>query len=200
MARRNAAEVLSGAVVLLAAAGFLGYAVAHSGRSTVSGYMLNAKFDHIDGLPVGSDVRLAGVKVGSVVAERIDPQSYLAVVTMSVRNDVHLPKDSSAAVTSDSLLGGKYLSLSAGGDTAMLQPGQTITITQSSVSLEELLGKFIFNVSDLVSALKPAQGSGSPPGASSGGTSSAPPGTPQGTPPSTAPGTPPGSPPGAAPK
>jgi phospholipid/cholesterol/gamma-HCH transport system substrate-binding protein len=162
MARRNAAEILAGAVVLLAAAGFLGYAVANSGRSTLSGYTLTAKFDHIDGLPVGSDVRLAGVKVGSVLTERIDPQSFLAVVTLSVRQGLALPKDSSAAIDSESLLGGKYLSLSPGGDSTMLQPGGTITITQSSVSLEQLLGKFIFGVTDLVSAMKPGQGSSQP--------------------------------------
>ena len=133
MARRNAAEVLSGAVVLLVAVGFLGFAVAHSGRSSVSGYTLTAKFDRIDGLPVGSDVRLAGVKVGSVLDEQIDPKTYLAVVTLSVRNGLDLPKDSSAAVNSEDLLGGKYISLLAGRpDTAMLAPGRVITITQST--------------------------------------------------------------------
>ncbi len=168
MARRNAAEVLSGAVVLLVAACFLGYAVAHSGRSAVAGYTLTAKFDHVDGLSVGSDVRMAGVKVGSVLAERIDPQTYLAVVTMSVRDGLELPKDTSVTVSSDSLLGGKYLSLSPGADSAVLQPGQAITITQSSVSLEQLLGKFIFSVTDLVGAMKPASGSGQPQGAQPG--------------------------------
>lgn len=157
MARRNAAEVMSGAAVLLIAAGFLGYAVAHSGRTAVTGYTLSAKFDHIDGLTVGADVRLAGVKVGSVVAERLDPQSYLAVVTLTVQNDVKLPKDSSAEVTTEGLLGGKYLSLTPGGETALLQPGQTITITQSSVSLEQLLGKFIFSASEMAGAMKPGQ-------------------------------------------
>src|SRR5579863_7114959 len=111
MARRSVVEVLSGAAVLLVAAGFLAYAVAHSGRGAVSGYMLDAKFTDIDGLPVGSDVRMAGVKVGSVVAERIDPQSYLAVVTLSVQDGLQLSKDSSASITSDGLLGGKYLAL-----------------------------------------------------------------------------------------
>ena len=176
MARRNAVEVLSGAVVLLVAAGFLAYAVAHSGRSSVSGYSLTARFDHIDGLPVGSDVRMAGVKVGSVEAERIDPKTYLAVVTLSVRNGLELPKDSSAAITSDGLLGGKFLSLSPGGDTTMLQPGETITITQSSVSIEQLLGKFIFSVTDLVGALKPTPGSGQPPGSPQGAQQGAQPG------------------------
>lgn len=149
MGRRSVAEVLIGAVVLLVAAGFLAYAVAHSGRSTTSGYTLYAKFDHIDGLGAGADVRVAGVKVGSVNEERIDPKSFEAVVGFSVRNDIKLPKDSAAIITSESLLGGKYLSLQAGGDDTMLQPGQSITITQGSVSLEELLGKFIFSMTNV---------------------------------------------------
>ncbi len=169
MARRNTAEVLSGAVVLLIAAGFLGYAIAHSGRSSISGYALTARFDHIDGLSVGADVRLAGVKVGSVLSERIDPKSFLAEVTLSVRDGLELPKDTSASIDSESLLGGKYLSLSPGGDTTMLAPGGRITVTQSSVSLEQLLGKFIFSVTDLVGAMKPGQGSGQPQGAPQGG-------------------------------
>jgi phospholipid/cholesterol/gamma-HCH transport system substrate-binding protein len=149
MRRHSIAEVLTGAVVLLLAAGFLAYAVANSGRSATSGYMLFARFDHIDGLALGSDVRIGGVKVGSVSQERLDPQSFQAVVGLSVRNDIKLPKDSAAIVTSESLLGGKYLSLQPGGDETMLQPGQTITITQSSVSLEELLGKFIFSITNV---------------------------------------------------
>ena len=155
MARHNAAELLTGATILLLAAGFLGYAVANSGRITASGYALTAKFDRIDGLSVGSDVRLAGVKVGSISEARIDPQSYLAVVTLTVQDGIKLPRDSSAEVTSDGLLGGKFLSLTPGGDTRMLPPGGAITITQSSVSLEQLLGKFIFSVTSLGNTEKP---------------------------------------------
>lgn len=155
MARHSAAELLTGAVILLIAVGFLGYAVAHSGRTVSSGYALNAKFDKIDGLSVGSDVRLAGVKVGSVSDTKLDPQSYLAVVTLNLQDNIKLPKDSSAEVTSDGLLGGKFLSLTPGGDSTMLPPGGTITITQSSISLEQLLGKFIFSVTSMVNAVKP---------------------------------------------
>ena len=146
MRRHNVAEVLTGALVLLVAAGFLAYAVAHSGRGTTSGYPLFANFERIDGLALGADVRVAGVKVGSVNEMRIDPHTFLAVVGLTVRNDIKLPKDSAAIITSESLLGGKYLSLQPGGDEAVLQPGQRITITQSSVSIEELLGKFIFSM------------------------------------------------------
>ncbi len=154
MANRGIAEVMTGAGVLVIAAGFLGFAVAHSGRSTGSGYELTAKFDHIDGLAIGSDVRIAGVKVGTVSDERIDPSTYLAVVTLTLRDDIQVPKDTSAEITSESLLGGKYLSLTPGGDSAMLKPGQVITVTQSSVSLEQLLGKFIFSVTSLNNTAK----------------------------------------------
>jgi phospholipid/cholesterol/gamma-HCH transport system substrate-binding protein len=153
-AGRSAGEILVGAAVLVVAAGFLGYAVAHSGRRSISGYELRATFDHIDGLGPGSDVRMAGVRVGSVVATRIDPRNYLADVTLRLDDAIHLPKDSSAEVTSEGLLGGKFLNLTPGGDATMLKPGQTIAITQSSVSLEQLLGKFIFSVTDMVNAVK----------------------------------------------
>jgi phospholipid/cholesterol/gamma-HCH transport system substrate-binding protein len=149
MARHGVAETLTGAVVLLIALAFLAYAVAHSGRTTGTGYTVQARFDHIDGLAIGGDVRVAGVKVGTVTDEQIDPKTFSAMVSMTIRDDIKLPKDTGASITSESLLGGKYISLSPGGDDADLKPGQTITVTQSSVSLEELLGKFIFSVTSL---------------------------------------------------
>jgi phospholipid/cholesterol/gamma-HCH transport system substrate-binding protein len=151
MAQRNISELIAGAVVLGVAVGFLGYAVASTGRSSSAGYTLSANFDRIDGLNPGADVRLAGVKVGRIVAERIDPKTYQATLTFTVQDDIKLPTDTSAEISSDSLLGGKVLALVPGGDTKMLQPGGRVTITQSAVSLEELLGKFIFSVGDLSS-------------------------------------------------
>lgn len=153
-ARRNAAELLTGAVVIIVAAAFLFYAVAGSGRASADGYDLHARFDRIDGLAIGADVRLAGVKVGRVLTERIDPQTFQAVVTFSVQNDIKLPKDSSAQITTSGLLGGSVLAVVPGGATATIPPGGTVTITQSAVSLEDLLGKFIFNVSDLTKAVQ----------------------------------------------
>ena len=156
MARRNVAEVLVGALVLVVAAGFLVYALTQSGRAGTTGYPLKASFDHIDGLTVGSDVRLAGVKVGSVTREEIDPKTYNAVVTLSVRDGLEIPKDSSAEVLSASLLGGEYLSIGPGGDSAMLKPGESFTVTQGAISLEQLLGKFIFSVTSMNKAAAPA--------------------------------------------
>jgi phospholipid/cholesterol/gamma-HCH transport system substrate-binding protein len=101
---------------------------------------------------------MAGVKVGTVIGTSIDPQTYLADVNFTVSNAIKLPTDSSAEISSDGLLGGKYLSLVPGGADAMIKPGGRVTITQSSVSLEELLGKFIFSVTDLVSSLQKSGG------------------------------------------
>ena len=153
MARRGS-EVAAGAVVLAVAAVFLAYAGTRTGQGGGGGYRLNADFNRIDGLTVGSDVRMAGVRVGRVVATGINPETFQAHVEMSVQDDLHLPKDTSAEVASDGLLGGRYLLLQPGGDEQMLKPGGRITITQSSLNLEDLLGKFIFNVGDLASAVQ----------------------------------------------
>ena len=149
MARRSVSELAAGAVVLLVAGGFLAYAVANTGRSQAGGDVLHATFDSIDGLSAGSDVRLAGVKVGAITATSIDNKTFQANVAFTVPDSIHLPTDSSAQITSDGLLGGKYLALTPGGANDTIPNGGTVTITQSSVSLEQLLGKFIFSVSDL---------------------------------------------------
>ena len=175
MARHGVAETLTGALVLVVAVGFLAYAVAHSGRTTGSGYPLDARFDHIDGLNVGGDVRIAGVKIGTVTQERIDPKTFEAIVTMTVRDDMQLPKDTGATIASESLLGGKYISLSPGGDETDLKPGQMITITQSSVSLEDLLGKFIFSVTSLSGPKDGKSGGDATQGKSGGGSAGLPP-------------------------
>lgn len=150
MQKRSLAELLTGAVVLGVAVAFLAYAVTGSGRSlTTSGIALSARFDRIDGLPAGADVRLAGVKVGQVVAQRIDPESFLAVLTLRVDAGLRLPTDTSAEIQSEGLLGGKYVALVPGGSDRILRDGQEITITQSAVSLENLLGRFIFSVTEM---------------------------------------------------
>ena len=151
-ARRSAAELLAGALVILVALGFLVYAVANTGRVQVGGTTLTASFDNLGGLASGADVRIAGVKVGSVTATRIDPKTYQAVLTFTVQSDVQLPTDSSATIASGGLLGGSFLSLSPGGSETMLKNGQAVTITQSAVNFEDLLGKFIFNVGNLADA------------------------------------------------
>ena len=150
--RRSAAELLAGGVVILIALGFLVYAVANTGRVQVGGMTLTADFDNVGGLAPGADVRIAGVKVGSVTAMGIDPKTYQAKLTFTVQPDIALPTDSSASIASGGLLGGGFVSLSPGGADTNLKTGQAVTITQSAVNLEDLLGKFIFNVGSLSDA------------------------------------------------
>jgi phospholipid/cholesterol/gamma-HCH transport system substrate-binding protein len=147
MRGRPLIEVLAGALVLLVAGAFLAYAVTNSGRGGFSGpgLTLRAKFDRIDGLAPGADVRVAGVKVGSVVDQRIDPQTFLAVLTMRVDGALRLPSDTSAEITSEGLLGGRFVALVPGGSDRILADGGEITITQSAISLESLLGRFLFS-------------------------------------------------------
>lgn len=177
MASRNKTELAAGAVVLLVAAGFLVYAVVNTGHAEAGGGdVLHATFNSVDGLSSGSDVRLAGVKIGSVTAMSIDHKTFQADVTLSVPSDVHLPTDTSAQITSDGLLGGNYLSLVPGGANEVIPNGGAITITQSAASLQDLLGKFIFSVSDLASNVQkqlkqnaPAPDAASPAAPASGG-------------------------------
>jgi phospholipid/cholesterol/gamma-HCH transport system substrate-binding protein len=148
MKGRSLAEIAAGGIVLLVAVAFLVFAVTNSGRSGMSGpgITLSAKFDRIDGLAPGADVRIAGVKVGSVVDQRIDPQSFLAVLTLRVDGGLRLPTDSSAEIASEGLLGGRFVNIVPGGAERILADRGEITITQSAISLESLLGRFIFSM------------------------------------------------------
>ena len=150
--RRSFAELVTGAAVLLVAAGFLAYALINTGRGTVSGTRLSARFENIGAITPGADVRVSGVKVGSVTGVRIDPQSFQAVLEVTVRPDLKLPPDSSATISTGGLLGSPFVSISPGGGDGVLADGQVINITQSASNLEDLLGKFIFNVGSLADA------------------------------------------------
>lgn len=162
MKGRSIAEVAAGAVVLAVALAFVIFAVTNSGRSSLAGpaVTLTAKFDRVDGLAPGADVRIAGVKVGSVVDQRIDPQTFLAVLTFRIDGSLRIPADSSAEIASEGLLGGRFVSIVPGGADRILANGGQITITQSAVSLESLLGRFIFSMTE---------GQGTPRGQQEGG-------------------------------
>jgi len=142
---RNFLETILGAVVLAVAIAFFYYAYQSNSGSSSSGYDLFAQFDRIDGLDNGADVRIGGIKVGSVTEQILDPATYLAKVSFTVQDNVELPLDTSAAIMSDGLLGGKYLSLEPGGDIDMLETGDEITLTQSSIRLEDLIGQLIYS-------------------------------------------------------
>jgi phospholipid/cholesterol/gamma-HCH transport system substrate-binding protein len=141
----NVIETVMGAVVLVVAALFLFFAYTTSQVRAVSGYEVTAQFERVGSLRDGSDVRIAGVKVGSVVSERLDPKTFLATVTLSINPAYKLPEDTVAEITSNGLLGEPYMSLVPGGEEQTIPPGGKIRFTQSPVSLENLIGQMIFS-------------------------------------------------------
>lgn len=145
---RNLVETVMGAVVLLMAGFFLVFAWNSSDLRKVSGYSIAARFNSVDGLAEGNDVRIGGVRVGSVTGASLDPKLFQAVITMTIREEVKLPKDTRAVIRGDGLLGGKYVKLVPGVAKEMLPGGGTITKTEDVVAIEELLGKAIFLLSD----------------------------------------------------
>lgn len=150
MSAGSAAETVIGAIVLTAAIGF-GVFAANSADISFSGhdgYDLQAQFRKADGLSVGTEVRIAGVKVGTVSDLRLDPQSYRAVAVFSLREDILIPEDSDARVEADGLLGGAYVSITPGGSDFMLLDGDEILNTQGSVSLLDLIVRFGTSMSD----------------------------------------------------
>ena len=143
--RKNLIETVMGAVVLIVAGFFIFFAYSKAEISTVDGYEIKAKFDRIDGVRAGSDVRMSGIKIGTVTSSVLDPKTYFALVKMNIRTDVKVPEDTSIAVSSDGLLGDKFLALSPGGSDDMLPPGGEIVTTQGSVDLMGLVGQMIFS-------------------------------------------------------
>ncbi|HEY3909812.1 MAG TPA: outer membrane lipid asymmetry maintenance protein MlaD [Stellaceae bacterium] len=158
--RGNVIETVMGAVVIIVAVLFLFFAYTTSEGRAVGGYPVTAQFERIDGIRDGSDVRVAGVKVGSVVAEKLDPKTYLATVTMRINPEYKLPNDTVAEIISSSLLGDKYMALVPGGSDKDIPAGGQIKYTQAPVSLENLIGQMIF--SQPGGQKKPGSGGGAP--------------------------------------
>jgi phospholipid/cholesterol/gamma-HCH transport system substrate-binding protein len=143
--QRNMIETALGAVVLLVAAVFVWFAYTNASLRTTSGYEVRAKFDRVGDLKEGADVKLSGIKVGSVVGQSLDPKTYQAVVRMIIVPHVKLPADTAAEVASEGLMGGSYVSLSPGAETKTIPDGGEITSTQGAVNLMDLIGKAMFS-------------------------------------------------------
>ena len=138
------AEILTGAAILAVAVGFVVYAAQGAGLVRAPDtYPLVASFRSVEGITVGSDVRLAGVKVGTITDLRLNPQTFFADASLAVRSDVLLPVDSTILVSSEGLLGGNFIELLPGGALETLAPGDEIEDTQGAVSLITLLLKFV---------------------------------------------------------
>jgi len=143
-------EVIVGAVVVAAAAGFILYAAQFAGLDGArdDAYVLTASFRSVEGVSVGTDVRLGGVKVGSVTGLELNPQTFRADTTFTIDGELRLPEDSAVAISSEGLLGGNFVEILPGGSPFDLEPGSAIVDTQSSVSLVQLLLRFVTGSED----------------------------------------------------
>lgn len=148
--RGSLLEAITGAIVLGAAAFLLVFAYQNGRRSSGDVLFYKVHFECVDGLSVGSDVKVSGVKIGTVHSLELNPQTYLAEVTLRVSKDVSLPKDTSAEIVSISLVGDKYLSLVPGSSEETLSNGEEVMHTQSSISLERLIGQILYEKVPLV--------------------------------------------------
>lgn len=144
--QKNIVEILLGALVLIIAGVFFVFAYKSSNLRPVQGYDITADFTRIDGLKVGNDVKISGVKVGSVISQNLNSDNYLATITLSIDPKIKLPVDTIASINSESLFGGKYVSLEPGADETFIAPKGKIEYTQSTPGLEQLLGQVIFNM------------------------------------------------------
>lgn len=143
--KNSVLETVIGAVVIAIAIAFFVYAYRTGDLGKGSGgYPIKAQFERVDGISRGSDVRMSGIKIGSVTALRLDPKSFEAVITMQIDRAIKLPEDSTAKVTSEGLLGGKFVSLEPGGSETILDEGGLITNTQSALDIFSLIGQAIF--------------------------------------------------------
>lgn len=137
-------EVLVGGAVLAVAVGFLTYAAQITGvGGNAASYPLTASFRSLEGVNVGTDVRLAGVKIGSVNSVVLNPETFRADTIILVKEGIEIPDDSAITIASEGLLGGNFVEIVPGGSPFMFEPDAEIEDTQSAVSLVSLLLKFV---------------------------------------------------------
>jgi phospholipid/cholesterol/gamma-HCH transport system substrate-binding protein len=142
----NTVETIIGAGVVAVAAAFFFYAYGASGKSEgQGGYKLIAEFDNVGAVTAGTDVRLAGIKIGTVIDQTLNTENYQAKLVFSIDPKVSLTDDTSAKVTSEGLLGASYIALDPGGSETKLADGDTITSTQGAVDIWTLISQAMFD-------------------------------------------------------
>jgi phospholipid/cholesterol/gamma-HCH transport system substrate-binding protein len=138
---RNLIETLMGAIVLAVAGLFLVFAYDTTKARNVTGYPVIAKFDRIDGLPRGAEVRMSGIRIGTVVDQRLDHESFRAELRLSIDPAVKIPDDSVARIAADGLFGAMFVAIQPGGDDKTIRSGGEIKRTQGPIDLAEILAK-----------------------------------------------------------
>ena len=139
-------ETIMGLVVLAVAALFMVFAYQVSDLQVVKGYEINARFLKVGGLNTGADVRINGIKVGTILSQSINPEDYMVDVKMSLSPEISLPEDSEITIAGDGLMGDKFIKIEPGQSPNKLTPGSTATNTKDAKSLEDMVGEIIFMV------------------------------------------------------
>ena len=145
----NTVETIVGAAVVALAIGFFAFAAktAGVGGGSASGYKVIAEFDNAEGIHVGTDVRLAGIKIGSVTGQSLNSENYMARVEMTLDPKISLADDTAAKITSEGLLGGKFIAMDPGGSETKLAEGSVMNLTQGAVDIWSLISQAMFDKS-----------------------------------------------------
>jgi phospholipid/cholesterol/gamma-HCH transport system substrate-binding protein len=146
--KSNTFEAFIGAVVITFTLIFLFFGFQSMRLNNEGKYNVSAVFNRIDGIKLGSDIRMSGIKIGTVSSQELDNITFQARVLMAIDSDILIPDDSSAKITTDGLLGGNYISIEPGGNDIYLESGDEILFTQGSVDLIGLVGEALFSVED----------------------------------------------------
>ena len=141
-------ETILGGFILFIAIFLFGYSYIKTSNGIEGGYSVIARFSRIDGMGVGADVKISGIKVGRIESLALNPQNYMAEAKLKINKSIMIPKDSSAEIVGEGLLGAKYISISVGGSDTPLKEGEKITNTQGSISIESLISKYMFSSKD----------------------------------------------------
>lgn len=141
-------ETIMGIVVLVVAAVFMCFAYKVSDLQVVKGYEIHTRFIKVGGLNTGADVRINGIKVGTVITQKINPEDYMVDVTLSILPDVSLPVDSTITIAGDGLMGDKFVKIEPGKSKEKMQPNSTSLKTKDAKTLEDMVGEIIFMVTN----------------------------------------------------
>ena len=145
MDKKKSFEAIIGVFIILVCGLFLSHTIKMNKQSKDEKYnrIFYAKFNNIEGIKIGTEVKIAGLRVGLVNNLTLDKNTFQVIAKLSVIDDLNIPTDSVLAVTSSGLLGGKFLNIKPGIEDDYLQNGSSFNSTQSSVNLEDLIGKVV---------------------------------------------------------
>ena len=145
--KENILEIVVGCIVIIIAITFVFFTISSTGIKK-KGWYINAEFGNIGGLKVGDDVLIAGIKVGEVLSNKLDSQTFIAIVKLNLEKNISIPNDSIAKISSESLLGGQYVEIIPGASNIMFNEEQTIYNTRDPVSISDLLGQAVFSATN----------------------------------------------------